>query len=261
MPAPRLTGGSAHRRLPRARRESPPGRGSVSPAAALAARRAAARSRRCPRMNPAGLPAPAECAQGESRGSAGAAACDNPFGGGDGGDGAGGGSGGGRAPRQPGRKGKCGTGKVRRGHGHKKAGEGGGGRGRRCPPGQLVPEGAAAAARGAGRGRRPGEAGRGAGRGGEMLSAPGRGGGGRFPQAGVLIGAKGKHPPGPALLKKKINKTTASSAPRCKDPAPLGRKVYRCPTALSPRCWPRAVTGHRGSCWQLPAMSRKPRAG
>ncbi|KAL9848959.1 uncharacterized protein GJ701_005185 isoform 1-T1 [Geothlypis trichas] len=29
-------------------------------------------------MNPAGLPAPAECAQGESRGCAGAAACDTP---------------------------------------------------------------------------------------------------------------------------------------------------------------------------------------
>lgn len=101
-------------------------------------------------MNPAGLPAPAECAQGESRCSAGSAACDTPSAG-DGGDRAGGGSGrggeplGGRAGKVSVGQGRCGGGMVTkraRGEGEKEA----------LLPGPPVPEEAAAAARGAERG-------------------------------------------------------------------------------------------------------------
>lgn len=128
MPAPRLTGGSANRRLPRAAvshprpRQRQPRRGvgsqtsrgeepplsSDEPSGAASASRV--RARREPLL----------CRLGSVR---------HPFGGGWRRQGGGREREGGRAPRRPGRKGKRGTGKVRRGHGHKKGkrgvGEGG----------------------------------------------------------------------------------------------------------------------------------------
>lgn len=193
MPSPRLTAGSANRRLPRAAVNHPPpptpGRGSVSLAAALAARRAAARSRHCPRMNPAELPAPAECAQGESRGSAGAAACDAPSAG-IVETGWGAGAGGGGEPLG-GRAGKVSVGQGRYGGGTviNRAPGGWGGAGPRVA--RLRGGGCGGLGRGEGS-PPPGPLPRGGRRWGEIPSA--LGGRGSLPIAGMLIGANGIAP-------------------------------------------------------------------
>lgn len=194
-------------------------------------------------MNPAGLPAPVERFARREPGPCRRGGVRHPFGGA-GGDGAGGGSGRGRAPRRPGRKGKRGWSK-----------EGGG---------KTVSERARSGGEGAARLRR-GDCGRLGMRGGVGTDREVSGGDplralGIAPDSGD---ARGNASPISTLLKKERKKKKKQQPlPRCAEAASLGLKVYRCPTALSPRSWrPRMVAAQRGSCWQLSAMSRKPRAG